>query len=85
MENQLGLNKQTRLCDSIIDICNILFQWKKIGFWFYIITDLAVVVLNIYQGKGISQLWSALFGIALLFGVMQITTKSKNTTWEDLD
>ena len=65
--------------------CILLFQWKKTGFWFYIITDLAVVVLYIYQGKGISQLWSALFGIALLFGVMQITTKSKKTTWEDLD
>lgn len=65
--------------------CILLFQWKKIGFWLYVITDVAVVVLNIYQGKGISQLWSALIGIALLFGVMQITTKSKKNTWEDLD
>jgi hypothetical protein len=65
--------------------CVLLFQWKKFGFWLYIITDFAVVILNIYQGEGISQLWSALIGIALLFGVMQITTKSKKNTWDDLD
>jgi hypothetical protein len=65
--------------------CILLFQWKKIGFWLYIITDLAVVVLNIYQGKGISQLWPTLGGIALLFGVMQITTKNKKTTWDELN
>lgn len=65
--------------------CILLFQWKKIGFWLYVITDVAVVLLNIYQGKGISQLWSALIGIALLFGVMQITTKSKKNTWDNLD
>lgn len=65
--------------------CILLFQWKKIGFWLYIITDLAVVVLNVYEGKGISQLWPALGGIALLFGVMQIATKNRKTTWDELD
>jgi hypothetical protein len=65
--------------------CILLFQWKKIGFWLYVITDVAVVVLNIYQGKGISQLWSALIGIALLFGVMQISTKNRKTTWDELN
>jgi hypothetical protein len=64
--------------------CILLFQWKKFGFWFYVITDLATVVLTIYQGIGISQLWSALIGIALLFGVMQITNKNKKTTWDEL-
>jgi hypothetical protein len=61
-----------------------LFQWKKIGFWLHIVTNVATVVLSIYQGKGISQLWSALFGVALLFGIMQITNKNKKTTWEEL-
>jgi hypothetical protein len=64
--------------------CILLFQWKKIGFWLYIVTNVATVVLSIYQGKGISQLWSALIGIALLFGVMQITTKNRKTTWNEL-
>jgi ABC-type multidrug transport system fused ATPase/permease subunit len=64
--------------------CILLFQWKKIGYWRYIATNVATVVLSIYQGKGISQLWSALFGIALLFGVMQITTKNRKTTWNEL-
>ncbi len=64
--------------------CILLFQWKKIGFWLYIATNVATVVLSIYQGKGISQLWSALFGIALLFGVMQIATKNRKTTWNEL-
>jgi hypothetical protein len=64
--------------------CILLFQWKRIGFWLYIVTNVATVVLSIYQGKGISQLWSALFGIALLFGVMQIATKNRKTTWEEL-
>jgi hypothetical protein len=64
--------------------CILLFQWKKIGFWLYIVTNVATVVLSIYQGKGISQLWSALFGVALLFGVMQIATKNRKTTWNEL-
>jgi hypothetical protein len=64
--------------------CILLFQWKKIGFWLYIATNVATVVLSIYQGKGISQLWSALFGVAFLFGVMQIATKNRKTTWEEL-
>jgi len=64
--------------------CFLLFQWKKIGFWLFIITHLSVVTLNLYEGKGISQLWSEFVVIAILFGVMQITTKNKKTTWEDL-
>lgn len=64
--------------------CILLFQWKKIGFWLYIATNVATVVLSIYQGKGISQLWSALFGVAFLYGVMQIATKNRKTTWEEL-
>ena len=64
--------------------CILLFQWKKIGFWLYIATNVATVVLSIYQGKGTSQLWSALFGIALLFGIMQIAIKNGKTTWNEL-
>jgi hypothetical protein len=64
--------------------CILLFQWKKIGFWLYVITDLATVVLSMYQGNGISNLWSQLIGIAILFGVMQITNNNKKTTWDEL-
>jgi hypothetical protein len=85
----VDLSDSDKIILSIFQIANLiscilLFQWKKIGFWLYIVTYVATGVLSIYQGKGISQLWSALFGIALLFGVMQITTKNRKTTWKEL-
>ena len=64
--------------------CILLFQWKKIGFWVYVVTNLATMVLKIYQGKGLSIFWSVLFGIGILYGVMQITNKNKKTTWDEL-
>jgi hypothetical protein len=91
LKNSLSLD--LTLSDKIILIifqianfvsCFLLFQWKKIGFWAYVISNLVIVILNIYQGKGISQLWSALIGIAIMFGVMQITNKNKKTTWDEL-
>jgi hypothetical protein len=92
LKNSLSLLDLT-LSDKIILIlfqianfvsCFLLFQLKKIGFWVYVISNLVIVILNIYQGKGISQLWSALIGIAIMFGVMQITNKNKKTTWDEL-
>lgn len=65
--------------------CILLFQWKKLGFWLYVISDLAAVGLDLYQGKGFSQLLSISIGIGILFGVMQIANKNRRTTWEELN
>jgi hypothetical protein len=64
--------------------CILLFQWKKIGFLVYVATNLGIMVFKIYQGKSISLLWSVLIGIAILYGVMQISTKNNKTTWDEL-
>lgn len=74
---------------GIIGIANIvfsvmLFQWKKLGFWGFIITSIGALIINLSIGLGIGQSLFGLVGIAILYGVLQIK-KDSITAWENLE
>jgi hypothetical protein len=74
---------------GVIGIGNIifsvlLFQWKKIGFWGFIITSIGALIINLSIGLSIGQSLFGLVGIAILYGVLQIK-KENVTTWENLE
>jgi len=74
---------------GIIGIANIvfsvmLFQWKKLGFFGFILTGIGSLIINLSIGLGIRQSLFGLFGIAILYRVLQIK-KDNITAWENLE
>jgi hypothetical protein len=56
-----------------------LFQWKKWGFWGFLLTTLVGMVLNIIGGV-ITGAISGVLGVLLLYGVLQIGGEKKGWT-----
>ena len=74
---------------GIIGIGNVIFsvlllQWKKLGFWGFIITSIGALVINLTIGLGIGQSLFGLVGIGILYGILQIK-KDNVTGWENLE
>ena len=74
---------------GIIGIGNVIFsvlilQWKKLGFWGFIITSIGAVIINSTIGLGIGQSLFGLIGIAIFYGILQIK-KDNVTGWENLE
>ncbi|MCD8410488.1 J domain-containing protein [Tenacibaculum finnmarkense] len=66
-------------------ICSVLlFNWKKIGFWGFLLTNIGGLLINISIGIGIEQLSIGLAGIAILYGILQIK-KDNVSVWNNLD
>jgi hypothetical protein len=62
----------------------LLFQWKRIGFWGFIITGILTSFINLKIGLGTLQSLFGLFGIVLLYGILKV--KKQNVTgWENLE
>jgi hypothetical protein len=49
-----------------------LFNWKKWGFFGFLVTGVATFAQNIYVGVGIPRTLFGLMGVAILYGVLQI-------------
>ncbi len=62
----------------------MLFQWKKLGFWGFVITSIGAFIINLIIGLGIGQSLFGLIGIAILYGVLQIK-KDNITAWSSLE
>lgn len=74
---------------GILGIANVGFavlilQWKKLGFWGFMVTSIGTLIININIGIGIGQSVLGLVGIAVLYGILQIK-KDSVTTWENLE
>lgn len=74
---------------AILGIANayctlLLFQWKKWGFWGFIITSIAALILNVSLGMPLGQALSGLFGLAILYIMLQ-TSKGDLSAWEQLE
>jgi len=64
--------------------CGIaLFMWKKWGFWVFLLSSLAGVWLNLEMGVGFLQALGSLFGVAILFLVLNIGKERKG--WHQLE
>jgi len=65
-------------------VCAIaLFQWKKWGFWGFLLTSVVAVFANLSAGLGIGLALLGLIGIAILYGVLQIGNENKG--WPQLE
>lgn len=62
----------------------MLFQWKKSGFWGFVITSVAIIFVNILIGLGIGQSLLGLVGIAILYGILHIE-KNGVSAWTHLN
>ncbi len=65
-------------------VCSIaLFQWKKWGFFGCIASSILAFVVNLAIGLNIIQALLGLFGVAILYGVLQIGKEKKG--WNQLE
>jgi hypothetical protein len=74
---------------GIIGVANVffaslLYQWKKWGFWGFIVTSIGALIINLSIGANIAQSLFGLVGIGILYGILQIK-KDNVTAWENLE
>ena len=84
-----GISNSMMILLAVLVIFNIIFsvmllKWKKWGFWGLIFTSIGAFVINLSIGLGIGQSIIGLFGIAILFGILQIK-KDNISAWDNLD
>ena len=82
-----GISDSMILVLGILGVGNIifsilLFKWKKLGFWGFLLTSIAALAINLNIGLGIGQSLFGLVGLAVLYGVLQI--KENNVKAWDL-
>ena len=62
-------------------VCSIaLFQWKKWGFFVFIVTTAAAFVVNLMVGVKLVLVLLGLVGLGVLYGVLQIGKEKKGWT-----
>ena len=86
---QVDVSSTLILLLGIVGIANVVFsvfllQWKKKGFWGFLVTSIVTLIINMNIGVGIVQSMFGLVGIVILYGILQIKKDSK-TAWENLD
>ena len=54
-----------------------LLRWRRWGFWSFIAAALAAVAINFSIGLGPQGIFGAVFGIAILYGVLHIGKERK--------
>tara|TARA_Y100000589_G_scaffold232488_1_gene220015 strand:- start:382 stop:756 length:375 start_codon:yes stop_codon:yes gene_type:complete len=59
-----------------------LFKWKKWGFWGFCVSSICVLAINLSSGIGMDSFLMTLFGVAILFGVLNIGDDNKG--WRQL-
>jgi hypothetical protein len=84
-----GISNNILILLAILGILNVgcsvmLFQWKKLGFWGFVLTSICAFVINLNVGLGIGQSIFGLVGIAVLYGVLQIK-KDNHSAWTNLE
>jgi hypothetical protein len=60
-----------------------LFLWKRWAFYGFVVTNLAVFVLNLNAGLGFVNALSGLVGIPILFGVLRLG--GEKSGWSQLE
>lgn len=66
-------------------ICSILlFQWKKIGFWGFVVTSIIALIINLSIDTSLTQSLLGFMGLVILYGLLQIN-KNGVSAWEGLE
>ncbi|MBT8205004.1 MAG: hypothetical protein KJP14_07075 [Eudoraea sp.] len=84
-----GVSKSMMIILALMGIANVifavlLFKWRKIGFWGFLLTSIVALAINLNIGMSIGQSLLGLVGIILLYGVLQIK-KDQVSAWNQLD
>jgi len=84
-----GVSNTMLISLAVLGILNVvfsvmLFQWKKLGFWGFVITSAGAFAINISAGLGIGQSIFGLVGIAILYAVLQVK-KDDISAWANLE
>ena len=74
---------------SVLGIANVIFammllKWKKIGFFGFIGSSIGAIIVNVSMGLDIVQSVSGLFGIALLYAILQIKENGVSA-WDNME
>ncbi len=89
-ENLPGtVSKSMLVVLAILGIANVvfavlLFNWKKIGFWGFLVSAIATFIVNLKIGLGLGQSLFGLVGLGILYGILQIK-KNNISTWQNLE
>jgi hypothetical protein len=80
-----GLSAPILILLAIGGIANVifsvkLFQWKKWGFWGFVITSIGELIIKLSIGLGIGHSLIGLLGVAILYGILKMTW-----AWDDLE
>ena len=62
----------------------LLFQWKKLAFWGFVLTSVAAFGINLSLEMGIGQSILGLLGIVILWAVLQIKSNGVSA-WSNLE
>ena len=90
LQNMLeSVSRSIILLLAVICILNVIFsvmllQWKKWGFWGFLITSFGALIINLNIGISAAQSVFGLAGIAILYGILQIK-KDNVTAWQNLE
>lgn len=62
----------------------LLLRWKKIGFWGFAVSSVAVLAINISIGLSVGQSLLGSVGLGILYGILQIK-QNNSSAWENLE
>ncbi len=84
-----GISTPLLILLALLGVANVifsvlLFQWKKWGFWGFIITSIGALIVNLSIGSGIGKSLFGLVGISILYGILQIK-KDNVSAWKNLE
>jgi len=86
---EISIPPMMLLLMGFLSIGNVIFavmllQWKKIGFYGFAITTVVSFGLNIVLGMSLLQSIAGLFGIGILYAILQFQ-KGGKSAWRNLE
>jgi len=85
-----SISKEWLIVIGVLGFANIYFAinlWKlqKWAFWAFGISSLLIFCINIFLGLGFLKSLLGLFGIAFLYGILQIKNNSNKSGWDCME
>lgn len=84
-----GVSQSLLMALRVLAVLNIiwavlLLRWKRIGFWGFLVNTIAAFVVNLMMGLGLLSALPGLFGVIILFILLQMKTTS-GSGWDNLE
>lgn len=84
-----GISSGVLILLALVGVADIVFaimllQWKKAGFWGFVVTSIIALCINVSIGVGVVQSFIGLVGLAILYGILQIKAGDVSA-WDNLE